>query len=176
MLFDTHTDTYTHTHIDTYIHIHTHIDTYIHIHTHTHTHTHIDTYIHIHTHIHTHTHTYTHLTNISTGNWCVRSTGKIVVWWVKTEEPAMSKAGCCFISSTTNPTRTVLMYDSVSAAISWLPAACLATRFMWDPVDTDLGRKIGCLNPSNAKLNPVCHLLALLGAHHILHVSGLRVN
>jgi len=25
-------------------------------------------------------------------------------------------------------------------------------------------------------LNPICHLLALLGAHHIFHVSGLRVN
>jgi len=23
----------------------------------------------------------------------------------------------------------------------------------------------------NAQLNPICHLLALLGAHHILHVS-----
>jgi hypothetical protein len=32
------------------------------------------------------------------------------------------------------------------------------------------------LNPLNAKLNPICHLLALLGVHHILHVSGLRVN
>jgi len=31
-------------------------------------------------------------------------------------------------------------------------------------------------NPLNAKLNPICHLLALLGAHHILHVGGLRVN
>ena len=31
-------------------------------------------------------------------------------------------------------------------------------------------------NPLNAELNPICHLLALLGAHHILHVSGLRVN
>ena len=28
----------------------------------------------------------------------------------------------------------------------------------------------------NAKLNPICHLLALLGAHHILHVSRLRAN
>ena len=27
-----------------------------------------------------------------------------------------------------------------------------------------------------AELNPVCHLLALLGAHHILHVSRIRVN
>ena len=25
-------------------------------------------------------------------------------------------------------------------------------------------------------LNPICHLLALLGVHHIFHVSGLRVN
>jgi len=28
----------------------------------------------------------------------------------------------------------------------------------------------------NAKLNPICHLLALLGAHHILHVSRIRVK
>ena len=32
------------------------------------------------------------------------------------------------------------------------------------------------VNPSNAKLNPICHLLALLGAHHILHVSRIKVN
>ena len=31
------------------------------------------------------------------------------------------------------------------------------------------------LNPLNAELNPICHLLALLGPHHIFHVSGLRV-
>jgi len=29
--------------------------------------------------------------------------------------------------------------------------------------------------PLNAKLNPICHLLALLGAHHILHISRVRV-
>jgi len=31
-------------------------------------------------------------------------------------------------------------------------------------------------NPLNAELNPICHLLAFLGAHHIFHVSWLRVN
>jgi len=31
-------------------------------------------------------------------------------------------------------------------------------------------------NPLNTKLNPTCHLLALLGAHHIFHVSSVRVN
>jgi hypothetical protein len=32
------------------------------------------------------------------------------------------------------------------------------------------------INPLNAELNPACHLLALLEAHHILHVSRLRVK
>jgi hypothetical protein len=36
--------------------------------------------------------------------------------------------------------------------------------------------KISGLNPLNAKLNPICHLLALLGAHSILHVSRIRLN
>jgi hypothetical protein len=32
------------------------------------------------------------------------------------------------------------------------------------------------MNTLNAEFNPICHLLALLGADHILHVSGIRVN
>jgi len=31
-------------------------------------------------------------------------------------------------------------------------------------------------NPLNTELNLICHLLALLGAHHILHVSRIRVK
>ena len=31
-------------------------------------------------------------------------------------------------------------------------------------------------NPLKAQLNPICHLLALLGSHHILHVSRIRVK
>jgi hypothetical protein len=31
-------------------------------------------------------------------------------------------------------------------------------------------------NPLNAELNPIRHFLALLGAHHILHVSRIRVK
>jgi len=30
--------------------------------------------------------------------------------------------------------------------------------------------------PLNTELNPICHLLALLGAHHIFHVSRIRVK
>ena len=32
------------------------------------------------------------------------------------------------------------------------------------------------INPLNPKLNPICYLLALLGAHHFLHVSRIRVK
>ena len=32
------------------------------------------------------------------------------------------------------------------------------------------------LNTLNAELNPICYLLALLGAHHFLHVSRIRVK
>jgi len=39
-----------------------------------------------------------------------------------------------------------------------------------------LTKSYSSFNPLNAQLNPICHLLALLGAHHIFHVSGLGVN
>ena len=32
------------------------------------------------------------------------------------------------------------------------------------------------LNPLNPELNTICYLLALLGAHHLLHVSRIRVK
>ena len=31
-------------------------------------------------------------------------------------------------------------------------------------------------NPLNAKFNPICHLLALVGTHPISHVSRISVN
>jgi len=37
-------------------------------------------------------------------------------------------------------------------------------------------KEVSVFNPSNAKLNPICHLLALLGAHLILQVSRTRVK
>jgi hypothetical protein len=37
-------------------------------------------------------------------------------------------------------------------------------------------RDIWLVNPLNAKLNPIFHLLALLGAHSFLHFSMMRVK
>jgi hypothetical protein len=36
--------------------------------------------------------------------------------------------------------------------------------------------KVKYINALNAELNPICHFLALLGAHHILHVGRIRVK
>jgi len=39
-----------------------------------------------------------------------------------------------------------------------------------------LSRNHDAFNPLNPELNPICYLLALLGAHHFLHVSRIRVK
>jgi len=52
----------------------------------------------------------------------------------------------------------------------------LLTQLLW-PQHTNMKLNINSfINPLNAELNPICHLLALLGAHHILHFSRIRVN
>jgi len=39
-----------------------------------------------------------------------------------------------------------------------------------------LHKYLKVFNPLNAELNPIRHLLALLAAHHILHVRRIRVK
>ena len=51
--------------------------------------------------------------------------------------------------------------------------------FILDPEDNislSLGAIWNFINPLNPELNPICYLLALLGAHHFLHVSRIRVK
>jgi hypothetical protein len=45
----------------------------------------------------------------------------------------------------------------------------LCTR--WGPMS-----QLTNLDPLHAKLIPICHLLALLRSHHILHISRIRVK
>jgi len=42
-------------------------------------------------------------------------------------------------------------------------------RCRWEDIKVDL-------NPLNVKLNSICHLLVLLGAHLILYISRIRVK
>jgi len=46
-----------------------------------------------------------------------------------------------------------------------------------DDIPDNLAKQcVQLINPLNAELNPICHLLALLRAHPILHVSRIRVK
>ena len=41
---------------------------------------------------------------------------------------------------------------------------------------SDLCPETDVLNALNPELNPICYLLALLGAHHFLHINRIRVK
>jgi hypothetical protein len=44
-------------------------------------------------------------------------------------------------------------------------------------IDVQVQRRLWKIfNPLNAELNPIRHLLALVGARHIVHVSRVRVK
>jgi len=61
----------------------------------------------------------------------------------------------------------------------------LGTRYVYISVEAECGMgRVGgrkaanntSFNPLKPELNPICYLLALLGAHHFLHVSRIRVK
>ena len=45
-----------------------------------------------------------------------------------------------------------------------------------DDDDDDDDVPLSVINPLKPELNSICYLLALLGAHHFLHVSRIRVK
>jgi len=52
----------------------------------------------------------------------------------------------------------------------------LRAGFLEAQVPFKAGFTLSHIKPLNAELNPFCHLLALLGPLHILHVGRIRVN
>jgi hypothetical protein len=54
--------------------------------------------------------------------------------------------------------------------------SCVIKR-MWLYVSgSNIVQALCVFNPLNANLNPTCHLLTLLAAHPILHISRIRVK
>ena len=70
----------------------------------------------------------------------------------------------CFSSEITVP-----LFRYLSGLNGKCENKCLWHRTVLNPKDK-------CFNPLNPELNPICYLLALLGAHHFLHVSRIRVK
>ena len=53
----------------------------------------------------------------------------------------------------------------------------IAVQHICKPIPTGCSKCTSfSVNPLNPELNPICYLLALLGAHHFLHVSRIRVK
>ena len=68
----------------------------------------------------------------------------------------------------------ICMETRIRICVGRLPLKCdgtrAETRFRLSAKRTSL------FNPLNPELNPICYLLALLGNHHFLHVSRIRVK
>jgi len=57
-----------------------------------------------------------------------------------------------------------------------IPMGNLSTIFLAEVMAILKYTEILVSNPLNPELNPICYLLALLGAHSFLHVSRIRVK
>ena len=77
-----------------------------------------------------------------------------------------------------NEWNDIYIYIYICVYIYW-PAGGLQTEAkICRQFEIKQQNKLCCdsLNILNDELNPICHLLALLGTHHILHVIRVRVN
>jgi len=77
--------------------------------------------------------------------------------------------------------------DTIGNQTRDLPACSVVTQPTAPPRDPNQDHSVNKLgdadterredfNPLNPELNPICYLLALLGAHHFLNVSRIRVK
>ena len=57
----------------------------------------------------------------------------------------------------------------------WCPALQRCIEYGMGYVQTRICQ-MPLFNPLNPKLNPICYLLALLGAYHFLHISRIRLK
>ena len=70
--------------------------------------------------------------------------------------------------------RTLLCFQNRSC---WYPfIQCDFHSNTYPTSDRRTGTILTLFNPLKPELNPICYLLALLGAHHFLHVSRIRVK
>jgi hypothetical protein len=152
-----------------------------------------------HTYTHTHTHTHTHtvlrmklvtLEELACTLLCVM-TNKLQAMrpWKSASSstrpwncfPSNSVQGWWVVNTAYHPIRT----ESSSPGIKqpgresehWPPSSAgVNNRWIYVSTRTCVWTGRFLINPLNTELNPICHLLASLGAHHILHVSRIRVK
>ena len=67
----------------------------------------------------------------------------------------------------------VISFAGLHIVQTELQSSCIQT---FVPFHSPTFYTIVTFNPLNPELNPICYLLALLGAHHFLHISRIRVK
>ena len=72
-----------------------------------------------------------------------------------------------FIRTGDRRAETLLNLHAVKFVLSYFIKKMNVSKVLCNPTN---------INPLNPELNPICYLLALLGAHHFLHVSRIRVK
>ena len=90
---------------------------------------------------------------------------------------SFKKTGCvCKRTSTGRPSGTDEQVQQVRQ--TFLLMSVVSQRVHIQSTCKVCNKNLECcsINPLNAELNPICYLLALLGAHRFLHVSRIRVK
>ena len=87
--------------------------------------------------------------------------------WVSIQQMFLGENAASVLGCQSSKISWVLMQWVLFGVMKANVLGCQRSKFFWVSVQ---------FNPLNAELNPICHFLALLGAHHILHVSRIRVK
>jgi len=66
---------------------------------------------------------------------------------------------------------TILVFN-----VTYLQRKVFALKDCNTTADCYLRFSLLLINPLKPELNPICYLLSLLGAHHLFHVSRIRVK
>ena len=86
-----------------------------------------------------------------------------------------TRSSCCSGSSNSQPNENTTITAECSSPMNM--SVKESKQYNWDTKCAQLrGITYVWFNPLNPELNPICYLLALLGAHHFLHVSRIRVK
>ena len=103
--------------------------------------------------------------------WSLGRQNRTKQWNLPAESVTSSYQPMSVTVETWDIRNTVLCYQA-SGMSGYTP------QFVWEIRISNASQDKGdhFLNPLNAELNPITHLLALLGAHHILHISRIRVK
>ena len=111
--------------------------------------------------------------------WVARPVWFVLLAGIKMVVQIQEMSSVYFRNTSTNPGGTEGLTSFLSKTVLTNSTQQTPSWDLYSPICNrtySLRHIITRFNPLNPELNPICYLLALLGAHHILHVSRIRVK